>query len=198
MIKAIETSYRGYRFRSRLEARWAVFFDALSIPWVYESEGFDLGSGERYLPDFLLTMSIPVEYAPPIRQSVWVEIKPEPIQEHSQEWSRARALADSSHPVLILSGIPGNHHGLLFCNDQSDSSGGSSEWDVEVCGASRHLAVASDWQNHRDLFDSDWNLLRWVYRRGEMPKGFWYQSDHACRFARAARFEHGEKGTYHV
>jgi hypothetical protein len=28
-IKAIETSYKGYRFRSRLEARWAVFFDAL-------------------------------------------------------------------------------------------------------------------------------------------------------------------------
>jgi hypothetical protein len=25
--KAIETHYKGYRFRSRLEARWAVFFD---------------------------------------------------------------------------------------------------------------------------------------------------------------------------
>lgn len=25
-IKAIETEYKGYRFRSRLEARWAVFF----------------------------------------------------------------------------------------------------------------------------------------------------------------------------
>ena len=30
-IKAIETYYKGYRFRSRLEARWAVFFD-LEIP----------------------------------------------------------------------------------------------------------------------------------------------------------------------
>ena len=30
MIKAIETVYNGYRFRSRLEARWAVFFDALA------------------------------------------------------------------------------------------------------------------------------------------------------------------------
>lgn len=27
-IKAIDTYYKGYRFRSRLEARWAVFFDA--------------------------------------------------------------------------------------------------------------------------------------------------------------------------
>ena len=29
--KAIETLYKGYRFRSRLEARWAVFFDASKI-----------------------------------------------------------------------------------------------------------------------------------------------------------------------
>lgn len=41
-IKAIETVYRGYRFRSRLEARWAVFFDALGLEWEYEPEGFDL------------------------------------------------------------------------------------------------------------------------------------------------------------
>lgn len=26
---AIQTEYNGYLFRSRLEARWAVFFDAL-------------------------------------------------------------------------------------------------------------------------------------------------------------------------
>jgi hypothetical protein len=51
MIKAIETAYKGYRFRSRLEARWAVFFDALGIEWQYEPEGFELPSG-RYLPDF--------------------------------------------------------------------------------------------------------------------------------------------------
>jgi hypothetical protein len=43
VIKAIETRYKGYRFRSRLEARWAVFFDALGVEWEYEKEGFDLG-----------------------------------------------------------------------------------------------------------------------------------------------------------
>lgn len=51
-IKPIETEYKGYRFRSRLEARWAVFFDALGIKWEYEPEGFELPSGKRYLPDF--------------------------------------------------------------------------------------------------------------------------------------------------
>lgn len=52
MIKAIETKYKGYRFRSRVEARWAVFFDSLGLKWEYEPEGFELGNGIRYLPDF--------------------------------------------------------------------------------------------------------------------------------------------------
>lgn len=51
-IKAIQTEYNGYRFRSRLEARWAVFFDALGVKYEYEPEGFDLGDGLYYLPDF--------------------------------------------------------------------------------------------------------------------------------------------------
>lgn len=53
-IKPIETEYKGYRFRSRLEARWAVFFDAIGAKWEYEPEGFQLEDGTRYLPDFLL------------------------------------------------------------------------------------------------------------------------------------------------
>lgn len=54
MTRAIETVYNGYRFRSRLEARWAVFFDALGIEYEYEPEGYELGHGKRWLPDFRL------------------------------------------------------------------------------------------------------------------------------------------------
>jgi hypothetical protein len=64
-FKAIETSYKGYRFRSRLEARWAVFFDTLRMRWEYEKEGFDLGEAGWFLPDFWL---------PEMR--VWFEVKP--------------------------------------------------------------------------------------------------------------------------
>ena len=53
-IKAIDTRYKGYRFRSRLEARWAVFFDAMGCRWDYELEGFVLSNGIHYLPDFYL------------------------------------------------------------------------------------------------------------------------------------------------
>lgn len=53
-IKAIETIYNGYRFRSRLEARWAVFFDEANIEYEYEPEGFIGYLGAKYLPDFYL------------------------------------------------------------------------------------------------------------------------------------------------
>lgn len=53
-IKPIETFYNGYRFRSRLEARWAVFFDALGIKYEYEPEGYVLNNEIYYLPDFVL------------------------------------------------------------------------------------------------------------------------------------------------
>ena len=46
-IKAIETEYDGHRFRSRLEARWAVFFNAIGLTYEYEIEGFEM-DGTRY------------------------------------------------------------------------------------------------------------------------------------------------------
>ncbi|MFG3173685.1 hypothetical protein ACGFZC_01275 [[Kitasatospora] papulosa] len=64
-IQPIETRYAGHRFRSRLEARWAVFFDALGIRWEYEPQGYLVGPGRKpYLPDFWLP-----------RQGLWVEVK---------------------------------------------------------------------------------------------------------------------------
>ena len=41
-VRAIETRYAGYRFRSRLEARWAVFFQTLGTPWLYEPQGYEI------------------------------------------------------------------------------------------------------------------------------------------------------------
>lgn len=41
-FQPIETFYKNYRFRSRQEARWAVFFDELNVKWEYEVEGFEL------------------------------------------------------------------------------------------------------------------------------------------------------------
>lgn len=66
-IKPIETHYAGCRFRSRLEARWAVFFDNLGIRWEYEPQGYVV-KGKPYLPDFVL---------PDLKTSVEVKGDPE-------------------------------------------------------------------------------------------------------------------------
>lgn len=93
-MKAIETIYKGYRFRSRLEARWAVFFDALEIEWDYEMEGFDL-DGERYLPDFWLKTV-----------NMWAEVKPD-NGFGEREKRLAHKLADESkRAILFLTGVP--------------------------------------------------------------------------------------------
>lgn len=93
-IKAIETRYRGYRFRSRLEARWAVYFDVLGVVWDYEKEGFDLGAGLYYLPDFWLSAV-----------AMWAEVKPEPLTE--LEIRKCRILEEQTGAsCLFLVGTP--------------------------------------------------------------------------------------------
>src|SRR5260221_7733487 len=91
-IKAIETIYDGYKFRSRLEARWAVLFHHLGIPYRYEQEGFDL-NGIRYLPDF---------YLPEIPH--WVEINREFPDE--EEHLSAASLACATHTLVPICHVP--------------------------------------------------------------------------------------------
>jgi hypothetical protein len=56
-IAAIPTFYNGTLFRSRLEARWAVFFHSMGIEYQYEPQHFQkdyVNRVIRYLPDFYL------------------------------------------------------------------------------------------------------------------------------------------------
>lgn len=53
-LKAIPTKYNGYIFRSRTEARWAVFFENAGIKFYYEPEGINIRGSINYLPDFYL------------------------------------------------------------------------------------------------------------------------------------------------
>lgn len=54
VIQPIETRYGNRHFRSRLEARWAVYFDVAGIEWDYEPEKFKTDNGQAYIPDFWL------------------------------------------------------------------------------------------------------------------------------------------------
>lgn len=57
----IETLYKGIQFRSRLEAKWACFFDNLGWRWEYEPTDFN-----GWIPDFAI-------YG---KEIVYVEVKP--------------------------------------------------------------------------------------------------------------------------
>jgi hypothetical protein len=95
---AIETRYAGCRFRSRLEARWAVFFDHLGVRWEYEPEGFHLSDGGFYLPDFRLLL--PRDGGEGV---LWAEVKPEGVPVPAFE----RFIADSPNSRgAILRSIP--------------------------------------------------------------------------------------------
>jgi hypothetical protein len=99
-MKAIETEYKGHLFRSRLEARWAVFFDALNISWVYENEGYDLGKLGWYLPDFWLPWDT-FDHD----HGSWVEIKPHGATD--EEFQKLYALVEQTrHDGLLFQGQP--------------------------------------------------------------------------------------------
>lgn len=112
-MKAIETKYKGYRFRSRLEARWAVFFDALGVEWEYEKEGFELGEAGRYLPDFWLPQF-----------SLWVEVKGADCTE--AERAKIDSLAKlSGKEIVIAKGVP--------------DSGYSCEWGGAILNPTKSI-----------------------------------------------------------
>lgn len=41
------TVYKGIQFRSRLESRWAIFFDTLQIKWIYEPRSIFIECDDR-------------------------------------------------------------------------------------------------------------------------------------------------------
>lgn len=190
-VKAIETRYAGCRFRSRLEARWAVFFDHLGVRWEHEAEGYESPVG-RYLPDFLLHL----------REPTLFEVKPESeLGATDARWKhvphrlivaygmpRADQLRPSDQPGdgqlnLVHDGWD-NFYGFCICpwcgavGIEFDGRGG------RVCG---HDAHPEGWITYGD------DLQFRTYQDKA------YTHDHpriaaAYDAARSARFEHGEVG----
>lgn len=53
-MEAKKTLYNNTLFRSKLEAKWAVFFDLSGIKYQYEPEAFLCEDKSQYTPDFFL------------------------------------------------------------------------------------------------------------------------------------------------
>ena len=169
-LKAIETVYGGCRFRSRREARWAVFFDFLGIKWDYEEEGFDL-NGVWYLPDFWL---------PDL--CVWLEVKGSPPSYDEQE--KAAMLAQLGDPAFIF----------WWKFDQDTSANSIGFWKDE-----HGIFHSEEHWRFINWYEPSGSEIRIVNRdhdkwfAGEtLP--FAPGIDAAMKAARQARFEYGEQG----
>jgi len=90
-MRAIITKYNGYSFRSRLEARWAVFFDTIKVKYEYEMEGFT-NDNICYLPDF---------YFPDY--DLFAEIKP--VNHGDEDMNKWLMLAETKQ-LILLEGAP--------------------------------------------------------------------------------------------
>lgn len=186
-IKPIETRYKGYRFRSRLEARWAVFFDSLGIEWEYEKEGYNLGEHGCYLPDFWLP-----RVGSRCIGSCWVEVKP-PVVQGDDKLSALVQL--TKQDGILVTGPPQ----AWSARSRQD---GWYEYSF-IPPSDKHETDAS-WDNYMGLVQCfDCGQLKFEYReRNYMvcPRCGGMAGDDTPRLmeayekSRSARFEHGESG----
>lgn len=189
-IQAIETEYAGYKFRSRLEARWAVFFDKSGIEWRYEPEGFRLKSdwleaGPKRCPNKCTYSCLPDFYLPQV--GMWAEVKPGAPSD--TELVKMILLAEQTgKQVLLLDDVPAWR--TYFAIDHSEFEHGG--WDVllqEYDISEDHERWKSEGRFHSE--QQIWEALlsfnlpeeRGVQCSGPEPK--------AIAAARSARFEHG-------
>ena len=181
-MKPIETVYKGYRFRSRLEARWAVFLDACGVEWEYEPEGYDLGNGLYYLPDFLLH-----GVAGRSGEDLYVEVKGRMTDEDAEKIKR---FADQGNPVLIVGKLPEGDREYDISEDisyrayQNEKANWPYEFNFETIDGDHfgaHPGINKD--GRFELFGDDGSYLC------EQDDA---ATEKAYRIARQARFEHGE------
>ena len=113
-IKAIPTRYNGNEFRSRLEARWAVFFDQMGIKYEYEGEGYEChfpsGFHLNYLPDFKLKNVVWSPLNERCRKNtgcVFVEVKGVDAFDEIKREDRLKMEAFAMHyPLIVLGNLP--------------------------------------------------------------------------------------------
>ena len=168
-IRAIETRYKGYRFRSRLEARWAVFFDHLGIEWEYEPQGYVLSDGSTYLPDFWLP-----DFDSP--NGMYVEVKPK-----GGDLTKAMQFArDLKAKLWIAEGMPGETFEQVY-------DGSSDSPSIMDCLPAFNEAPR---EKRRFTYFSKAAYLSML----ELGQDGLDLLMDAADAARSARFEHGEKG----
>jgi hypothetical protein len=182
-MEPIQTTYKGYKFRSRLEARWAVFLDDIGLVWEYEKDGYNLPSGP-YLPDFYLT-----------DWNCWVEVKGTyPTEEEKTKCEELHWETDKA--VLLVYGLPGENESLIWCQEMDDGGGGlycgEGLFSWYKIGRSQNIGFIVYDHRDRDFYSGqDYIPINWVIQSHTIPMVWNPQKSYDK--AKQARFEHGEK-----
>jgi hypothetical protein len=201
-IQPIQTWYRGCKFRSRLEARWAVFLDALRVRWTYELQGFNL-DGRPYLPDFWVSIrpefqrSYP-QGSPPER-GFWVEIKPvDPLPGESIRAGKVE-VTDALPAEMRLCGLLARDTGhcvYLVAGNVGDGEFTSYKWHPKHCADFFFIDRSPSYTvKCLDLITFNkfiFYLMMECVDRGDEPRVPTSRLWNAFQAARSARFEHGE------
>lgn len=178
-FKAIETVYNGYRFRSRLEARWAVFFNAAGIKYEYEPEGFDLGGGLYYLPDFRIWVNCRNYPGEPTYRPIYVEVKGYMDDESKNK------IEKFGQELIVLTNIPADHKEYFdqYCLYRKNVDG--------FCGYNNFRYIDGD--EYCAFFTLD-NGNVWIAGSDHDQWDGGKLMDDCLLKSRQARFEHGERG----
>jgi hypothetical protein len=215
-LKAIETEYRGCTFRSRLEARWAVFFDEMGWTWQYEHQGYECGwrlynwhseydSSEKfyYLPDFFL---------PDL--NTFVEVKAQMNDQQLDRFLNAAAhlsnYGENNPQVLVLCDLRSTPHpDWTFIPKVLRFHKGD-------LGMKEHSAFMAPKRSTPDWWFGEWIASDWAGPGIQAPYMFYSRTLDGIRFdlleklhsssdaspeylraikaAKSARFEHGWSG----
>ena len=216
-IKPIETMYNGYRFRSRLEARWAVFFDAAGIEYQYEPEGFEVnfdGKIYRYLPDFYLPQFDKYVEVKPNKQklledseklSVMIDWGATPISRgliilgQIPYYANADGIPEFNY-IFWSDGVASSYVSFLFSMKIGELFVSKSIWDIQSAPDFPKFAIDEFWKNSNDLYRLSQPSIEYtignhvfVFDLSDMEFAITNKIlIPAFTKARQARFEHGE------
>lgn len=184
------TEFNENLYRSRLEARWAVFFVTADIDYIYELEGFTLKNGKNYLPDFYLPeLDIYAEVKPRVRSefnkvindldvlsksgesTANYPVKPSTTLE--KELYKIRLLSEGSKkPVILLDSHPTNKPYLIF----------NKGWQLGFWSDNKDKVITIQYKELKDGYNNTHTRLKKEY----------LHLNNYFKIAQESQFEHGK------
>jgi len=160
--KAIPTTYAHTRFRSRLEARWAAWFDLAGWQWDYEPMDVD-----GWSPDFMIRGRSPILVE--VKPAAWIDGPRLSLD------AFAKATKATGVDILLLGLGPIVKDGFGYigmCSD-GDAGGFSAAVCQETYLPAAHFGYCSDTQGFNDRLSGYYEGGSWDGRGHTLVEPNW-------------------------